>query len=231
MDSAVTQAITFHAGGLTLEGILHAAASVEDTPSAGAVVCHPHPLYGGDMHNAVVVAVCDALATKGIAALRFNFRGTGRSEGSHGGGLEERDDVCAALDFLASRPGIGPKRLCLAGYSFGAVVALSTRYPSLAALAAISPPLAAKGEVGVKLTCPTLFIFGERDTIAPAGSLERAGIGLPPGSRVVVVPGADHFWWGHEGEIAREVVAFFSEQTRPQTDRGASTRDAGPRSD
>jgi alpha/beta superfamily hydrolase len=217
----MTQAVTFLAGDLTLEGILHAAASVEGPPSAGAVVCHPHPLFGGDMHSAVVVAVCDALAAHGIAALRFNFRGVGGSDGSHGGGGEERDDVRAALDFLASQPGVDLRRLCLAGYSFGAVVALSTPYPSLATLATISPPLAAQEDHDIELRCPTLLIFGERDPVAPAGSLERVGIDLPTGSRVVVVPGADHFWWGHEGEIAGEVVAFFSEHAPPQTGRGS----------
>jgi len=227
MDGAMMQAVTFQVSGLTLEGRLHAAENAQDAPVPGAVVCHPHPLYGGDMDNALVVAICDALSTHGIAALRFNFRGAGGSEGAHGGGREERDDVRAALDFLASQPGVDPRWLCLAGYSFGAVVALSTAYPSLAALAAISPPLAAdRGDV-IRLTCPTLLVFGERDTIAPAAGLERAGIDLPPGSRVAVVPGADHFWWGHEEKVAEEVVAFFSEHTRSQT--GASTRDAGPR--
>ena len=229
MDSAMTQPVTFPANGLTLEGILHAAANGEGRPVPGAVVCHPHPLYGGDMHNAVVVAVCGALAMQGITALRFNFRGTGASEGSHGGGREEPDDVHAALDFLASQPEVHPQRLCLAGYSFGALVALSTPYPPLAALAAISPPLAADRGNGMKLSCPTLVIFGERDTIAPAGSLERAGIDLPPRSRVIVVPGADHFWWGREKNVAEEVAAFFSEHTRPQAGREASTRDAEPR--
>jgi len=229
MDSAMMRPVTFLANGLILEGILHAAANGEGRLVPGAVVCHPHPLYGGDMHNAVVVAVCDSLATQGIAALRFNFRGTGASEGSHGGGRQEPNDIHAALDFLASRPGIHPQRLCLAGYSFGALIALSTPHQPLAALAAISPPLAADTGNDMEISCPTLVIFGERDTVAPAGSLERAGIDLPPGSRVVVVPGADHFWWGLEKSIAEEVAAFFGEHTRPQAGREASTRDAEPR--
>ena len=209
-----TQPVLFHADDLVLEGVLHAPTPQADAPSAGAVVCHPHPLYGGDMHNPVVVAVCDALAAEGIAALRFNFRGTGGSQGSHGGGLQEREDVQAALGFLASQPGVDPQRLCLAGYSFGAVVALTTAYPSLVALAAVSPPLSEKAGAGMALTCPALFLFGDRDTVAPARNVETLGIHLPEGSRVAVLPGADHFWWGHEEEVAAEVVAFFRQRTR-----------------
>lgn len=217
------QSVTFRVEDLTLEGALHTAAQPETAPSAGAVVCHPHPLYGGDMRNSVVVAVCDSLAVQGFVAMRFNFRGTGGSAGSHGGGIKERDDVCAALDFLASQPGVDPRRLCLAGYSFGAVVALSTAYPSLAALAAISPPLGGRA-AAIRPSCPVLFLFGEQDTIASARDFEALGIALPKGSRAVVVPGADHFWRGHEEEMAGEVVAFFREHTR-----GGSTRDAAPR--
>jgi alpha/beta superfamily hydrolase len=221
------QTVTFRVGDLTLEGILHSAENAQSVPVPGAVVCHPHPVYGGDMDNAVIATVCDALSRHGIAALRFNFRGTGGSQGTHGGGREERNDARAALDFLASQAGFDPQRLCLAGYSFGAVVALSTPYPSLAALAAISPPLTPARGRGIQLACPTLLVFGERDRVAPAASLQRAGIDLPPGSRVAVIAGADHFWWGHEEEAAKEVVAFFSEHTRPQP--GAPTRDAAPR--
>jgi alpha/beta superfamily hydrolase len=201
-------------GELFLEGILHLPHVEEGACYPGAVVCHPHPLYGGDMQNNVVAAVCDALAARGIAALRFNLRGVGGSSGSHGGGRPERDDTVAALDFLASQPGVDPRRLCLAGYSFGAVVALSTPYPSLVALAAISPPLTENMGTGIKLLCPTLLVFGERDRIAPSSNLEMAGIDLPRGSRVVTLP-SDHFWWGHEEEVGAEVVAFFQEHTRP----------------
>ena len=207
----MTKAVAFKVYNLTLEGILHMPAVAGDGRCPAAVVCHPHPLYGGDMHNSVVVTICDALVAKGIAALRFNFRGTGSSEGAHGGGVDEREDVRAALDFLASQPSIDSTRLCLAGYSFGAVVALSTAHPSIASLAAVSPPLSQDIGVGISVVCPTLFVFGERDRVAPVDHLEQAGIDLPAGSRIAIVPGADHFWWGHEEEVATEVVAFFND--------------------
>jgi alpha/beta superfamily hydrolase len=162
------------------------------------------------MHNNVVVALCAALAEEGFEALRFNFRGVGRSGGAHGGGVDEREDARAALDFLASRPGVDASRLCLAGYSFGAIVALSLGDERLTASAAVSAPLGR--ETPLNLTCPTLFVFGERDNIAPPRDLERIGGDLPAGSRVAVVPGADHFWLGFEDRLAGEVGYFFLER-------------------
>lgn len=201
--------VTFQTGGLSLEGVFHV---VESGPTPAAAICHPHPLHGGDMNNAVVVAVCDALSVRGIAALRFNFRGVGGSLGSHSGGLDERFDACAALDFLASQPNIDAERLCLAGYSFGALVALSTEYHPVVAAAAISPPFLMSASGAPRASCPTLLVFGQRDTIAPATGAE--GMDLPPGSRIAIIPGADHFWWGHEEEAAAEVAAFFCDRTR-----------------
>ncbi|GAG53448.1 unnamed protein product [marine sediment metagenome] len=84
MMDGQTQEITFTSDGLALQGILH---RPDSSPSSAVAVCHPHPLYGGDMHNSVVVALCRAAASRGIAALRFNFRGVGRSEGSFADGV------------------------------------------------------------------------------------------------------------------------------------------------
>lgn len=210
--------ITFPAGDLLLEGVLHSPTAGRNhaaaiTPCPAAVVCHPHPLYGGDMQNSVVVAICDALAADGMAALRFNFRGVGASDGSYGGGEDERRDVRAAIDFLASQPEMDPRRLCLAGYSFGALVALSAGDERVRAIAAISPPLSPPGFATPSLRCPALFVFGERDTISPADGLERSGIELPEGSRVAVIHGADHFWRGQEKAVAAAVVGFFRGHT------------------
>jgi alpha/beta superfamily hydrolase len=210
MSRETTHKIAFRAQNLLIEGILHDAVLAAAPPTSGvpgAVVCHPHPLMGGDINNNVVLALCDALAARGFAALRFNFRGVGRSEGEHGGGRDERFDVAAALAFLAAQPGVHPQRLFLAGYSFGAAVVLTTEYPGLAALAAVSPPLT--GGLNVSLSCPTLLVFGDADRLAPASALDTSGLEMPQGSRVIVIPGADHFWWGHEDEMTGEVVTFF----------------------
>jgi alpha/beta superfamily hydrolase len=94
LQQTSSRPITFTSEGLILEGILHQPAS---TPFPAAVVCHPHPLYGGDMNNAVVVAVCQALAEAGIASLRLNYRGVGRSEGKYGDGLGERTGASSPM--------------------------------------------------------------------------------------------------------------------------------------
>src|SRR5215472_2161372 len=115
--------ISFSSGELRLEGVI--AKPSRSTVERGAVVCHPHPLYGGSMYNNVVEAALEAMWRLGWATLRFNFRGVGRSEGEHGGGAGETDDAAAAVRFLAGELAIGPQKILLAGYSFGAMAALN----------------------------------------------------------------------------------------------------------
>jgi hypothetical protein len=203
------QEVTFPSDGLTLEGVLHRLAGASPYPAVA--VCHPHPLYGGDMHNSVVVAICEGLAAEGMAALRFNFRGVGGSEGSFGGGVEERRDVQAALDYLEGEPAVDGGRIGLAGYSFGALVALSAVDERVRGVAAVSPPLAMQDLSGRELRCPSLFVFGGEDAIAPADRLADVASALVGEHRAIVVPGADHFWWGQEEVLVKEVVAFFRE--------------------
>src|SRR5881397_1313824 len=110
-------------------------------PGAAAAICHPHPLFGGTLHNKVVHAAAEAIVAAGIPVLRFNFRGVGRSAGSHDGGKGEQDDLTAALDHLSERYSGVP--LLSAGYSFGAYVALRAgcRDDRVAALIGIGIPL------------------------------------------------------------------------------------------
>jgi hypothetical protein len=201
------QGFTFPSDGLTLEGVLHRPAGASLYPAVA--VCHPHPLYGGDMHNSVVVAICEGLCAEGMGALRFNFRGVGGSEGSFGGGSEERRDVQAALDYLEGEPAVDKGRIGLAGYSFGALVALSAVDERVRGVAAISPPLAMQDLSGRELRCPSLFVFGGEDAIAPADRLADVASALVGKHRAIVVPGADHFWWGQEEVLVKEVVGFF----------------------
>lgn len=187
-------------------------------PTPAVVVCHPHPLYGGDMDNDVVYAICTALLGRGIAALRFNFRGVGGSGGEHGGGYEEREDVFAALDWLRMRPEqIDPRRLGLAGYSFGAAVALNAAVAAgVRALCAVSPPpqmLDFSAQQGLDI--PVLLIAGDADTVAPAARLEQLPAAIGPGASVRIVRGADHFWYGHAGELRDAVGGFFAEHLAP----------------
>jgi alpha/beta superfamily hydrolase len=164
--------------------------------SAGVVICHPHPLYGGDMDNPVVVRVQQVCADLGLATLRFNFRGVGRSSGTHGAGLAEQDDARAALDALAQALSGGP--LAIVGYSFGAWVAALVGWSDarVTALALIAPPLTLYdfGRVEGKRV-PTLAVAGTADPYCPAGDFERFAARFA-WVTPALIEGADHFFFG-----------------------------------
>jgi alpha/beta superfamily hydrolase len=206
LQQTTSTPITFTSEGLTLEGVLHQPAS---SPFPAAAVCHPHPLYGGDMNNNVVVAVCQALAEAGIASLRFNYRGVGRSEGKYGDGVGERRDAAAALDYLRRLTQVDRGKVGIIGYSFGATMTLMAADEQVAAVAAISLPAFSQGVVDLAIRSPTLLLSGEQDEIAPAASLATVSHMIGSQCQVTVVAGADHFWWGHEKEVAELVARFF----------------------
>ena len=202
--------VRFSASGVVLEGIFERPKG--EAPLPAVAVCHPHPLYGGDMYNNVVSVICQALAQESIATLRFNFRGVGRSEGSHEEGIGEQDDVSAALDFLESREGIDRGRIGLAGYSFGtkAAMPVALREQRIRAVALVSPFLDGADWGKLKTyAVPKLFICGSEDSFISPHKVKRLVGGAAPPSECEVVFGADHFWWGFEGKIAQKVSAFF----------------------
>ena len=203
MTESTARALTFASGDLTLDGSLHLPAA---TPAPGVVVCHPHPQYGGDMENSVVLAVCRALAERGCAALRFNFRGIGRSDGDFDPGQAAQDDACAALAHLASLPEVDAKRIGLVGYSFGAMVAAEVASGALQALALVSPPVG-MADLRVAWGCPALVVAGDGDDFAPADRLHT--IAEAPGVELHLVAGADHFWGGYEDELGEPLAEFF----------------------
>ena len=203
---------TFNSGKIRLEGI----ASIPDGggPFPAVVVCHPHPLYGGDMYNNVVSVVSVALVQAAIIALRFNFRGVGGSQGEYGGGVGEQDDVRAAIAYLSSIDGVDPERIGLAGYSAGAGFGIPAACSDgrVKAVATISPPLS-MFDFSALFKCrkPKLLISGSRDDLTPAGKFVEFCGKLPDPKESGIVEGADHFWWGHESEVADRVAGFFVE--------------------
>ncbi len=206
MTSNEAREITFASDGLILEGVLHLPAS---SPSPAVAICHPHPLYGGDMQNNVVVSLCRAAAARGIAALRFNFRGVGRSQGSFADGLGEQVDARAAVNQLCQLPEIDSSRVGLVGYSFGAVVALHAADEGICALVAISAPAATiRGPSEISVHCPTLLVVGQDDPVAPPSQLADLRQTLGPAAELLLVPGADHFWRGAEARLAMIVSDF-----------------------
>jgi alpha/beta superfamily hydrolase len=192
-------------GPLRLDG----RASIPTSTRHAVVVCHPHPEYGGTMDDAMVTTVAGSLGAAGIATLRFNFRGVGQSEGRHGAGVAEVDDVRAALDWLAEHaPGA---RLALAGYSFGAAMALRAAVadPRPERVVAIALP-AAMLDVTFLADCrtPTLFVHGDRDQFSPPAQFDALLARCPAETQVVRIPGADHFLYAHADRVGEHVVRF-----------------------
>ena len=176
-----------------------------------AVVCHPHPQYGGDMDNPVVVAVADALARAGMTALRFNFGGVGRSEGqSLGQGTEEQCDVGAAEAALAARVPEGTP-LAIVGYSFGAwagtLAALGL--PRVTHVVAVGPPLAFFDFDFVdKLEARFDVVVGDRDQYCPLSALDR--LEAAHAVRAVRLAGADHFLVGFDAQVGDAVARILT---------------------
>lgn len=197
--------------GIELEGMLHYLEGDGQWPAA--VVCHPHPLGGGTMNNGIVAAIARALVARGLITLRFNFRGVGKSGGRHEGGRAEEADVAGAIDWLLAQPAIDAWRVVLAGYSFGAGVALhaAARDPRVIGLAAVGL-VAEHVDTAVvsTLTRPKFFVTGELDHLAPPGPLRRLVDRLPPPKQIQVVPGVDHFWRGREDDVAASVANFLA---------------------
>ena len=186
----------------------------EGEPVAAAVVCHAHPLHGGMMHFKAVFRAAKALQEQGLAVLRFNFRGVGRSEGVHDHTRGEQDDASAALDLMERRfPG---RPLVLGGFSFGAAVALlvGARQPRVRALLALGFPFRIVPDTAflAELRTPRLFVQGENDEFGGAGPVGALVEPLPEPKRLVVVPGSDHFFTGHLDELQQEIAAWAAQR-------------------
>ena len=206
-------AIGFRVKRLSLEGILTTPEGVPG-PFPAVVVGHPHPKLGGNMENAVVTAICRAAADRGIASLRFNFRGVGGSEGEFDNGKGEQEDVRAALDILKRWPGIDGKSLALAGYSFGASVVLDglKRYRGARSLAMIAPSISSVRSAPIgRDRRPKLFVAGRHDRVVPSTELQSALDEIGPSAAFVEMPDADHAFHGCEQGLAEQVVTFLSE--------------------
>ena len=209
-------AVSFQVKDLTFEGVM-AQPDGEPAELPGVVICHPHPLYGGNMDNNVVLSVSFALAEHGFAALRFNFREVGNSQGEHTKGESEYHEVLAALDLMKAWPTVDGRRIGLAGYSFGSSVILGS--PELQkrakAIALISPNLRALEATQLKSSKnPALVITGEEDKLVQSEQLGPTmdSFSIPPTCHIVT--GADHYWFGYEDQLAPKVVEFFAENLK-----------------
>ena len=170
----------------------------EDSASHAALVCHPHPMFGGTMHNKVVYAAMKALNGLGFPVLRFNFRGAGLSEGEHDAGRGERDDIRAALDWLDDEFHLP---VIFAGFSFGAAVGLQVACPDarVDTLISLGTPVQAedrayKYDFLRECIKPKLFVSGGRDQYGPRAELERVVAAAAEPKQLVLIEGADHFF-------------------------------------
>ena len=197
-----------------LEALLNSGA--EDASHA-ALVCHPHPVYGGTMHNKVVFHAMKALNAFGFPVLRFNFRGAGLSQGEHDRGRGEVDDVRVALDWLGHEFHLP---LIFAGFSFGAAVGLEAACPDdrVRGLIGLGVPVSAVDERTYDLDflrrCakPKLFVSGSRDQFARRTLLEELERSAAEPKKLVIIDSADHFFEGRLREM-REAIDHWIRET------------------
>lgn len=203
-------AIAFRSRRQTLEGVLTLPEELPQ-PYPAIVMCHPHPMLGGNMDNPVVTSVCRAATEAGFASFRFNFRGVEGSEGEFKGGDAEHEDIKAALNMVRRWPGVDGKRIALAGYSFGAGVILRglRHFRRAKSLVLIAPPLSTIGDSRlVKDKRPKLFIVGQNDRLVLSVELQRTLDGVREPVQFREIAGGDHSMSGREWEVADEVVGF-----------------------
>jgi alpha/beta superfamily hydrolase len=202
---------TLHGPAGRLEALLNA--GHPDAPYA-ALVCHPHPLGGGTMHNKVVYHAAKAFQTAGLPVLRFNFRGTGLSQGQHDHGRGEQDDVRAALDWLHHE---FRKPILFAGFSFGSFVGLRVCCgdPRVPGLIGLGLPVHAEGrdyhyDFLSFCTQPKLFLSGTRDQYAPQDKLEAVLAQAAQPTEIVWIPEADHFFAGKLDTVRQAILAWLN---------------------
>ena len=198
----MVEKIRFLSDGYEIEGHLEKASRRK-----GAVITHPHPLYGGDMFNNVVAAISKVYRQNGYTTLRFNFRGVGNSQGSYGDGLGEQDDVRAAVSYLADS---NIDQIDLAGYSFGVWVNALAIIGGLqvANMVMVSPPVAFIDFGSISnLDSLRLVISGSRDDIAPPDLIKKSCTGWNAEAQFEVIDGADHFYMGYTDKLEAILTA------------------------
>ncbi|HEV2618472.1 MAG TPA: alpha/beta family hydrolase [Acidobacteriaceae bacterium] len=210
--SQIRSVDNLHGPAGRLEALLNTG---RDDALYSALICHPHPAGGGTMHNKVVYHAMKTFASFGLPVLRFNFRGTGLSQGSHDDGGGEQDDVHAALDWLTAtftRP------ILFAGFSFGASVGMRAcrEDPRVKGLVGLGLPIHAEGRDYIysflaTCTTPKLFISGDHDQFAPHEALSSVWASAADPKRLAWIAGADHFFQGTPGSPGAKLALMQAE--------------------
>jgi uncharacterized protein len=222
-SSGAIRSLFFDGPAGRLEALLNGGA---EGATHAAVVCHPHPLFGGTLHNKVVFHTMKALNSFGFPVLRFNFRGTGLSQGEHDSGIGEVEDVRAALNWLDAEFHLP---LIFAGFSFGAAVGLraafdDVRVRALIAVGTPAVPVAAESEEPrvytfdflQKCTKPKLLVSGARDQFGPRARLQALVDSVPEPKELVLIEGGDHFFEGRLRELRDAIESWVKEAVSRQ---------------
>jgi len=202
--------------GIHLEGLLNVPEAF--SIKGGVILCHPHPQYGGDMHNPVISTAAETAFQEGFSTLRFNFRGVGKSGGSYGDGVGEREDVKGAIEYLFPTLNKSDLPLILVGYSFGAWTGLSAALQDdrMKGMVAIAPPLELydfgflEGNKKRKL-----LMAGDRDFFCPIALLKRWFENLEEPKSLAIIEGADHFFFTHHRLLIEPLRKFFKVISQP----------------
>ncbi len=203
MANGIAEKIMFPSGALSLEGVL-----VKGEMSKAVVISHPHPLYGGDMHNHVVGLIAGAFEEQGWTTLRFNFRGVGRSHGDFDQGVGEQEDVRAAVAYMKE---LCEQKLFLAGYSFGAWVnaRAGLSHPDVQGSILVSPPAGMMDFSFLSQDTKTrLIVLGDQDPYAPVSQINNFVQASPSPPPIHIIKGADHFYSSGWEELKAAITAI-----------------------
>jgi alpha/beta superfamily hydrolase len=195
---------------ILLEGMLHVPAPSASSSFPAVILCHPQPA-SSNMNDELILSLAQELAKNGFLALRFNFRGAGRSQGEQTDGRFEPLDIAGAVEFILQQKECKREKLALVGHAFGAFIALTyAPYdPRIRTVVAISLPLFRLGKgFGGKFERPKLFVTGEFDEVCPRHKLEPLVAALPGGKGIKIVTGARHLMRGYEREATGAILTY-----------------------
>jgi len=195
--------IYFDSGNIKLEGLIN-----QTFTDKGVVITHPHPQYGGDMHNHVVKLITDVFQDKNYTTLRFNFRGVGNSQGNFDNGNSEQQDVISAIDYLSN---MGIKQIDLAGYSFGAWINafVAGNNKAVKHTLMVSPPVGFVDFSSISsIKSLKLVVTGTNDDFAPVKTTNRMVSLWNKKARIEIIDGADHFYSSHITELKNVLKGY-----------------------
>tara|TARA_B100001029_G_C15047335_1_gene448109 strand:- start:487 stop:1161 length:675 start_codon:yes stop_codon:yes gene_type:complete len=218
------KSIEFLSGNLKLEGIVSIPESKDTIPCV--ILCHPHPLYGGNMYNNIIIDIAQNLYKFGIATLLFNFRGAGNSEGTFDNGIGEVSDIISAYNYVSNLPNINPDKLGIAGYSFGASTTLDLfiqiqtnnikiNVQSFAFIACPSSNIQTHLSTNTNLIYQSLssnklFVYGDTDELIDEDVYNNLLRTICKPKEIIKINNTDHFFSNVIPKLSNKIGDFFN---------------------